>query len=92
MHGNPYVYDKYYLQEQVYNLNLKNDITEIALYAYQKADFIYNDNINSAPQRVPEALVPNIFIDSIEIFFAYNTLNINGRKVKIYSDENESYD
>lgn len=86
MFGNPYAYNDYNSQEQTYKISLPTNIIEIEFYAYQKADFKYGDKF----QQVPEALVPNIFIKDIEVFFAYEAASSNNM-ARIHTNSVEAY-
>ena len=66
MFGNPYSYSMFYPQEQIFKISLTEDVTELNIYAYQKANFKHNDGINAELQDVPVASVANIFINNIE--------------------------
>ena len=91
MFGNPYAYTSYFTQSQAYKLNLTSNIKTIGAYFYQKANFTYNTGRDIEPQPVPVQDYENIFINNIEIYFAYDTSSVVDNTVKINTADGLEY-
>lgn len=91
MFGNPYAYTSYFTQSQAYKLNLTSNIKTISAYFYQRANFTYNTGKDIEPQPVPVQDYENIFINNIEIYFAYDASSVVDNTVKINTADGLEY-
>lgn len=88
MIGNPYNFESYYDQKQLYVIDNINTITSMTLEFFQNKDFL-----DSSGQPVPhEGLPPNLFVKDIVISLGYDSSEFEDNTLMLYTLDNSSYD
>ena len=88
MIGNPYNFESYYDQKQLYVIDNINTITSMTLEFFQNKDFV-----DSSGQSVPhEGLPPNLFVKDIVVSLGYDSSEFEDNTLILYTLDNSSYD
>lgn len=90
MFGDPYNYLLPSLQEAKFNFDVNENIQQMSLYLYQNDDFIYKNDAGTE-QRLGMALAENIHVSNIHIGLGTNLSAIEDNTVKIYTDDDLTY-
>ena len=96
MIGNPYQFESYFYQEEVFDISYINNINKIEVYFYQSSNFFnvlggpidwkYNDEL------LGETVMPaNLFVDDVKIYFGYEKGKFTDDTLMLFSNDPLSY-
>lgn len=96
MIGNPYQFESYFYQEEVFDISYINNINKIEVYFYQSSNFF---NTSGDPidwkytdELLGETVMPaNLFVDDVKIYFGYEKGKFTDDTLMLFSNDSLSY-
>lgn len=96
MIGNPYQFESYFYQEQVFDISMINNINKIDVYFYQDGKFA-DGNGNPIPWQYEDQLLgstkmpANLFVNNVKLYLGYESGKFTDETLMLFTSDSLSY-
>jgi hypothetical protein len=96
MIGNPYQFESYFYQEQVFDISMINNINKIDVYFYQDGKFT-DGNGDFIPWQYEDSLFgltkmpANLFVNNVKLYLGYESDKFTDETLMLCTSDSLSY-